>query len=236
MTRVEDRLSEMLHQAAAPSALGVSFEEVAHRARRRRVVRATVSAAVVAATVIAAVGIVTFGPGSRVTGSGPASSVPARHTGGVLNPIGWNGNLYPLGPPGLTGALKTTVAGAQAKAGYPVPVPSTPAASRASLTQVWVNTHNSEVALVFDKGKVDITMHRATYQGALRYFRAFVVQKNKNGAPNAAIGQVDGRPALVIPPPPNRSDVMFYRNGIFISISSNRYGTHTLLAIARSMR
>src|SRR5262249_55020386 len=99
MTRVEDRLSELLHQAAAPTALEVSFEEVARRARRRRMAQATASvsaiAAVVAATVIA-VGIVTFGPGSRVAGSGAASAGPSGHTGGVRDPIGWNKALYPL--------------------------------------------------------------------------------------------------------------------------------------------
>jgi hypothetical protein len=139
-------------------------------------------------------------------------------------------------------AEKTTVAAAPAAAGYPVPVPSTTAASRANLTQVWVSSTRHiprkwrQVALVFDNGKVDILMHRATYQSALHYFHAFVKEKNKNEAPNAAIGQVNGRPALVIPPPPNRSDVDFWRNGIFIAISSSTYGAHTLLAIASSMR
>ena len=98
----------------------------------------------------------------------------------MRNPIGWNGSLYPLGPPGSGAAEKTTVAGAQAAVGYPVPVPSTAAASRANLTQVWVsNTRyiprkDRQVALVFDKGKVDILMHRATRQSALHYFHAFM--------------------------------------------------------------
>jgi len=109
----------------------------------------------------------------------------------VRNPIGWNGSLYPLGPPGSGAAEKTTVAGAQAAVGYPVPVPSTAAASRANLTQVWVsNTRyiprkDRQVALVFDKGKVDILMHRATYQRALRYFHAFIAEKNENGGDRA---------------------------------------------------
>ena len=97
---------------------------------------------------------------------------------------------------------KTTVAGAQAAAGFPVPVSSHPAASPANLTQAWVNTHDGEVALVFDKGKVDITMARATYQSALSYFHAFVAKKNKNRV-TAMIGQVKGRPALVITPNTN---------------------------------
>lgn len=205
----------------------IGIRRLPRRARGFLVVAASGAITAVAGLVIA----------GTVTGSGPASAGPARDTGGVRNPIGWNGNLYPLGPPGLFGAEKTTVAGAQAKVGYPVPVPSTAAASRANLTQVWVAPHNGrQAALVFDNGKVDILMHRATYRSALSYFHAFVAQKKKNGAPNAAIGQVNGRHALVIPPPPNRSDVDFWRNGIFIAISSNTYGTDTLLAIANSMR
>ncbi len=186
-------------------------------------------AAALAVAVVAAgtLGLVIAG---KVTGSGPASAGPARHAGGLANPIGWNVNLYPLGPPGF--AEKTTVAGAQAAVGFPVPLPSTAAASRASLTQAWVNTHHGEVALVFDKGKVDITMTRLPYQSALRYFHAFVAEKKKNGAPNAAIGQVNGRPALVT----GRGAVNFWRNGILISIYSNTYGTDTLLAIAGSMQ
>lgn len=202
--------------------------------RARRLPRRARGFLVVAASgaITAVAGLVIAG---TVTGSGPAPAGPARHAGGERNPIGWNGNLYPLGPPGLLGAEKTTVAGAQAKAGYPVPLPSTAAASRANLTQVWVAPHNNrQAALVFDKGKVDILMHRATYQSDLRYFRAYVAQKNKNGAPGAAIGQVNGRPALVIPPKP--AVVIFNRNGVSVSIYSNTYGTDTLLAIASSMR
>jgi hypothetical protein len=146
----------------------------------------------------------------------------------------------------LTGAEKTTVAGAQAKAGYPVPVPSTAAASRANLIQAWVsNTRyiprkERQVALVFDKGKVEILMHRATYQSALRYFHAFVAEKDKNGGVTAAIGQVNGRPALVIWPGTNTRHsnpavVNFWRNGVDIGIYSNTYGTDTLLVIAESM-
>jgi hypothetical protein len=172
---------------------------------------------------------------------------PGGHTGGVPDPVGWNGNLSPLGPPGSPLAEKTTVAGAQAKAGYPVPVPSTPAASPANLTHVWVNgkpipRKERQVALVFDNGKVDILMHRATHQSALRYFHAFIAEKDKNGGVTAEIGQVNGRSALVIWPGTNYSRsnpavVIFWRNGVFISISSNTkaYGTHTLLAIAESM-
>ncbi len=190
---------------------------------------------VAAGAITAVVGLVIVG---TVTGSSPTSAGPARPAGGVPG-LGWDANLYPLGPPPL--AEKTTVAGAQAKAGFPVPLPGTAAASRAYLTQAWVNTHNGEVALVFDKGKVDITMARAQYQNPLSNFRAFVAQKRKNGVTAAAIGQVNGHPALIITPntAANRSNkavVEFDRNGIDISIYSNTYGTDTLLAIARSMQ
>src|SRR5262249_45175593 len=95
--------------------------------------------------------------------------------------------------------------------------------------------HNEgRTALVFDNGKVQILMHRATPQSDLRYFRAYVAQKNKNGAPGAAIGQVNGRPALVIPP--KSAVVIFNRDGVSIGIYSNTYGTDTLLAIASSMQ
>jgi hypothetical protein len=146
------------------------------------------------------------------------------------------------------GAEKTTVAGAEAATGYPVPVPTTAAASRDNLTHVWVSStryiprKQRQVALVFDEGKVDILMHRATYQSALHYFHAFVAEKDKNGGVTAEIGQVNGRPALVIWPGTsyghsNPAVVIFWRNGVFISIYSNTkaYGTHTLLAIAESM-
>ncbi len=178
-----------------------------------------------------------------MTGSGPA-----RHPGGVRNligvrnPIGWNGNLYPLGPPGSGMAEQTTVAGAQAKVGYPVPVPSTAAASRANLTYVWVNGNGiprekRQVAFVFDNGKVQILMHRVTYQNDLGYFRTFIAENRVT----AAIGQVNGRPALVITPDTdayhsNPAVVIFNRNGIDVGIYSNTYATHTLLAIASSMR
>jgi hypothetical protein len=200
-----------------------------------------VVAAAWAITVVA--GLVIAG---MVTGPGPASAGPARHTGGVRNPIGWNGNLYPLGPPGSGMAEKTTIAGAGAKAGFAVPVPSTAVASRMSLTQAWVNgntipSEERQVALVFDNGKMQILMHRATYQSALRYFRAFVAEKSQNRV-TAAIGQVNGRPALVITPDTdalthsNPATVNFWRNGLFISLYSHTYGTDTLLAIASSMR
>src|SRR5258708_6782581 len=199
-----ERLTSMpVEAAAAEDAAGSATW---HSPRRRRLLIAISAGAAPPGTppLVTSLGVVTFTPDSRVTGSGPVSTGPARHTGGVPNPIGWNGNLYPLGPPGM--AEKTTVAGAQAKVGYPVPVPSDPAASRANLTQVWVSSTRHiprkwrQVALVFDKGKVDILMHHATYQSALHYFHAFIAEKSENGGVTAEIGQVNGRPALVIWP------------------------------------
>jgi hypothetical protein len=194
--------------------------------------------------VTAVVGLVIVG---QVTGSSPVSAGPARHGGGPANPAGpgWNVSLYPLGPPGSGAAEKTTVAGAQAAAGFPVPLPSTAAASRASLTQAWVSSstlprNERRVALVFDKGKVDITMARAQYKNPLSNFQAFIAQKSKNKV-TAAIGRVNGRPALVITPDTsalchcNPAYVEFDRNGIDINISSHTYGAHTLLAIARQV-
>jgi len=224
-----ERLTSMPAEAAAAEDAAMSGTWHSPRRRRRLLIAIPAAAALaVIALLVTSLAVVTS-PG------------PARHTGGVPNPIGWNGNLYPLGPPGM--AEKTTVAGAQAIVGYPVPVPSTPAASRANLTQVWVAPRNNrQAALVFDHGKLDILMAPKTRQGALYYFHAFIAEKEKNGGVTAAIGQVNGQPALVISPGTNYSHsnpavVNFWRNGIFISIYSNTnaYGVHILLAIAESM-
>jgi hypothetical protein len=212
----------------------IGIRRLPRRARGFLVVAAAWAITAVAGLVIA----------GTMTGSGPASAGPARYTSGVRNPIGWDGSLYPLGPPG-SGAEKMTVAGAQANVGYPVPMPRTPAASRANLTQAWVSgsaipRQERAVALVFDNGKVQIIMRRDTYQSALHYFRAFVAEKELNRV-TAAIGQVNGRPALVVTPNTsafnhsNPAVVNFWRNGTLISIYSHAYGTNTLLAIASSI-
>jgi hypothetical protein len=225
-----ERLTSMpVDTAAAEDAAASATWHSPRRRRRLLIAIPAVAALAVTALLVTSLGVVTS-PG------------PARHTAGVRNPIGWNGKLYPLGPPGL-GVEKTTISGAQAKVGYPVPVPSTPAASRANLTQVWAAPRNNrQVALVFDNGKVDILMHPATYQRALHYFHAFIAEKKENGGVTAAIGQVNGRPALVIWPGTDYSHsnpavVDFWRNGVDVSIYSNTkaYGIHTLLAIADSM-
>jgi hypothetical protein len=216
--------------AAAEDGAGSATWHSPRRRRRLLIAISAVAALAVTALLVTSLGVVTS-PG------------PARHAGGVRNPIAWNAYLYPLGPPGgILGAKKTTVAGAQAKVGYPVPVPGTAAASRASLTQVWVAPHvGRQAALVFDRGKVDILMAPKTRQGALRWFRALVAQKKKIGVAAATLGQVNGRPALVVIEPGTNANgskpavVHFYRNGVLISIYSNTYGEGTLLAIAGSM-
>ncbi len=75
-------------------------------------------------------------------------------------------------------------------------------------------------------------MHRATYQSALRYFHAFVAEKDKNGGVTAAIGQVNGRPALVIWPGTNTRHsnpavVNFWRNGVDIGIQQHLRDGHS---------
>lgn len=225
--------------AAAETAPGSVASHTPRQRSGRPISIPAVAALAVAALLITWLGAVASGHGGRGAGSGPAVARSAQHTGVPRNPTGWDGNLYPLGPPGL-GAQNTTIAGAQVKAGFPVALPSTSAASMANLSQVWVNTHG-EVALVFDNGKVDITMHRASYQSALSYFQAFVAEKNLNKM-SAEIGSVNGQPALVVTPntdaytQSNPAVVSFWRNGVFISVFSNAYGTNTLLALANSMR
>ena len=119
-------------------------------------------------------------------------------------------------------------------------MPSTLAARRANLAQVWVSTHGRQVALVFGKGHVDITMAPAQYTNALTNFRAFIAEKKKNRVTDA-IEQVNGRPTLVITPDTsaichcNPAYVEFDRNGIDINVSSHTYGTGALLAIASTM-
>jgi hypothetical protein len=176
----------------------------------------------------------------QVTRSSPTPTGLAPHAADAPV-LGWNGNLYPLGPPGSGIAEKVTVAGAQVRAGFSVPMPSNPAAGRADLTQAWASTYGRQVALVFDEGRVDITMAPAQYKSALSNFRAFIAEKSKNEV-TAAIEQVNERPALVITPDTsalchcNPAYVEFDWNGIDINISSHTYGTRTLLAIAKSMR
>ena len=102
------------------------------------------------------------------------------------------------GPPNgspLVSGRPTTIAGAQAVAGFPVLVPHVQAARLHNLTHAWVDGRR-HVALVFAAGKVTITQAPATRLDAVTGFRRFVAQ-NPAGA---AIGRVHGQPALVISP------------------------------------
>jgi hypothetical protein len=159
-----------------------------------------------------------------------AHAAPAARPGGDLGP-----------PPDLAHPLvngqATTVANAQAAAGFPVPLPNTAVASQGNLTQAWMDSTQQQVALVFDGGKLTIMMWPATYQNPTSEFQTFIAENNAT----AAIGQVNGQPALVIQPNTdaprsNPAWVEFDRNGIDINVVSSSYGTDTLLTVANSMQ
>ena len=135
----------------------------------------------------------------------------------------------------LINGTNTTVAVAQTVARYQVPIPDVPAARLANLTQTQVFQRN--VALVFDRGKVTITMRPAANHDSLKLFKKFVAQSTAT----EVIGHVHGQPALVISPRTdgcgsNPAWVEFKRDGIDISIYSSSYSTDTLLSVADSLR
>src|SRR5258707_11567487 len=74
MTRTEEQLSELLHQAADGLAGGVSFEAVARRARTRRLLAAAASAIAVAALTAGAVVA-----GAALTGRGQGPAAAGNH-------------------------------------------------------------------------------------------------------------------------------------------------------------
>src|SRR5258708_23915152 len=74
MTRTEEQLSELLHQAADGLAGGGSFEAVARRARARRLLAAAASAIAVAALTAGAVGA-----GAALTGPGQGPAAAGNH-------------------------------------------------------------------------------------------------------------------------------------------------------------
>jgi hypothetical protein len=141
-------------------------------------------------------------------------------------------------PPGggpLPGGATTTVATAQSTARFPVLMPDVPAARLANLTETQV--YGRTVALIFDRGKVTITMARANYGNALKMFQRFIRQFHAV----AAIDHVRGQPALVISPRTdgcgsNPAWVEFKHHGIDINIYSHNYGTDVLLSVADSLR
>jgi hypothetical protein len=135
----------------------------------------------------------------------------------------------------LIGGRRTTVAGAQSAAGFPVLVPYDPAVSPARDTQTWVS--NQAVAFSYARSKINITMTLASYPDPLTWFHTFIAENHVA----AAIGQVNSEPALVITPDTdecggNPAWVEFDHNGVDIDLSSHDYGTTTLLAVADSMR
>lgn len=137
----------------------------------------------------------------------------------------------------LIAARQMTIAEARATAGYPIPLPHASAASQANLTRVWMDSKH-EVALVFDNGKITITMQPATYRDPKTRFETFI-SENRSG--KVAMGSVNGQPALVISPntdapKTNPAWVKIYRNGTDINVYSHDYGTATLLKIAASIK
>jgi len=82
-----------------------------------------------------------------------------------------------------------------------------------------------------------IQIFRFLVDGQSSPFKAFIAENNAT----AAMGQVNGQPALVIEPNTdaprsNPAWVEFNRNGIDINVVSSSYGTDTLLAVADSMQ
>ncbi|HEV2376691.1 MAG TPA: hypothetical protein VGS19_31520 [Streptosporangiaceae bacterium] len=131
---------------------------------------------------------------------------------------------------------QTTVAGAQAAAGFPVHLPNAPLADAKTLATVWVSPPLHQVALVFDHGKVTIMMWPATYHDPMAFFRKSIAgMSGKN-----TITQVNGHPMLVTFPhtDPTRANPAWAEldlHGVDTNIVSRTYGTTALLAIARSM-
>ncbi len=155
-----------------------------------------------------------------------------RHNGAVV----CSKLAVPPGQGPLENGQKATIARAQSVAGFPVLIPDARAASRSNLTQTWVD-NRPEVALVFARGKVTITMAPAIYGNAGNEFRRFIAQNHAT----AVIGHVHRQPALVIT---RRTDacgsnpawVEFKHSGIDINIYSASYGTSTLLSVADRLR
>ena len=145
-------------------------------------------------------------------------------------------SLPTLAQPFVNGQ-KTTVADAQAAAGFTVPMPNVTAANSGNLTQTWLDSDQRQVALVFDGGKLTIMMSPATYKDPTSEFETFIAENNAV----AALGQVNGQPALVIQPDTdvNKSNaawVEFEQNGIDVNVVSDSYGTETILKAAESMQ
>jgi hypothetical protein len=156
-----------------------------------------------------------------------ASHSPPLALGG-LGPVNW---ARPL----INGQV-TTISGAASEAGYSIPIPTATAASQSNLTRVW-ESPNKDVALVFDGGKVTVLIRPAVYTDPASWFNTIVAESPGK----AAIGQVNGKPAVVIQPNSdpygaNPAWIEFYRNGLDVNVISASYGTGTLLSIADSIQ
>lgn len=193
---------------------------------RRALTTGVVATAGVAAVAVALISV--FGSRSP-TGSSPQAACGA--------PFG-NGRVP------FPGGYRASLAQARSAVGFPIPVPDSTAAGRHTLSGIWVSQDAELAALVYDKGKITIKLERwpttanPITQDPGSWFR---YERQLMGTNSAAIGQVNGGPALIVQPRvdscrANPALVEFYRRGLEIDVSSGGYGTAELLNIARSMR
>jgi hypothetical protein len=136
----------------------------------------------------------------------------------------------------LIDGQQVSVADAASVAGFDIPVPDTTVAGPGNLTATWAAADRRQVALVFDQGKVDVVMQPAVYKDPASEYNTFISENNAK----AAIGDVNGQPALVISPDTDSNQtnpawVEFDLNGTDINIFSVGYTTDQLLAVADSM-
>lgn len=106
------------------------------------------------------------------------------------------------------------------------------------IAEEWVS--GPETALTFNAGEVTILIGRATYKNASQALRTDLADIKGAGA-RAAIGAVNGKPALIIQPhtdctKSNVAWVEYSQRGLDINVLSTRLGTKALLAIADSMQ
>jgi hypothetical protein len=136
----------------------------------------------------------------------------------------------------LLGGQQVSVTAASSVVGFNVPVPKTSIASQGNLTATWAVASRQQVALVFDQGKLDVVMKAAIYQDPTSEYQTFICDTNAK----ATISQVNGLPALVIPPDTDYSHtnlawVEFDLSGVNVDIFSASYSTDQLLAVADTM-
>jgi hypothetical protein len=164
------------------------------------------------------------------TGSG-AGPVDRRAT-----PLNQHGTLAGLGPARpLLGGERITPAHSSSLVGFNVPVPNTSIANSGNLTATWAVASRRQVALVFDRGKLDVVFKPAIYKDAASEYRTFICE---NGG--ATIGRVNGLPALVIEPRTdyyhtNPAWIEFDLKGVNVDVFSHDYSPRQLLAVADSI-